>query len=106
MVLIIVTGNHYGTPKPSREPNGNVPQSGDGETNVNWFMPGAHPSSEGKRRRNRSNVEAMSSKDMESAALETCNGQDSGKNSWNFSFTCGNQINFILPLNRFLKYYQ
>lgn len=43
-------------------------------------MPGAHPSSEGKRRRNRSNVEAMSAKDME-PARETPNGQQTGKYS-------------------------
>lgn len=37
------------------------PLFGDSET---VCLPGLHPSSEGKRRRNRSNVEAMSAKDM------------------------------------------
>lgn len=46
------------------------PQSSGSDTNLNWFMPGAHPSSEGKRKRNRSNVEAMSSKDMEPPTVE------------------------------------
>uniref|UniRef100_A0A8D9A780 Membrane-associated guanylate kinase, WW and PDZ domain-containing protein 1 n=1 Tax=Cacopsylla melanoneura TaxID=428564 RepID=A0A8D9A780_9HEMI len=50
-------GNHYGTPKPAKEPYVSLPQ------NVN--LPGAHPSSEGKRKRNRSNVEAMASKSIE-----------------------------------------
>ncbi|KAI5731509.1 hypothetical protein M8J77_011202 [Diaphorina citri] len=51
-------GNHYGTPKPVKEPYVSLPQ------NVN-LLPGAHPSSEGKRKRNRSNVEAMASKSIE-----------------------------------------
>lgn len=44
----IYEGNHYGTPKPQEEGG--------------LLLPGAHPSSEGKRRRNRSNVEAMTAK--------------------------------------------
>ncbi|KAK6634564.1 hypothetical protein RUM43_011965 [Polyplax serrata] len=66
----IYEGNHYGTPKPSKEPPVSPPQSGGPNSNLNWFMPGAHPSSEGKRKRNRSNVEAMSSKDMEPTPVE------------------------------------
>ncbi|XP_071514434.1 uncharacterized protein [Panulirus ornatus] len=49
------TGNHYGTPKPPSLPPDHLAR-GPGGTAV---LPGAHPSSEGKRRRNRSNVEAM-----------------------------------------------
>merc|ERR1719509_103157 len=45
-------GNHYGTPKPSP----------DSPAKTDAVIPGAHPSSEGKRRRNRSNVEAMAAK--------------------------------------------
>ena len=52
-VCIYVSGNHYGTPKPS-------PESGAGKADP--VIPGQHPSSEGKRRRNRSNVEAMAAK--------------------------------------------
>lgn len=48
----IYEGNHYGTPKPQEE---------------GLLLPGAHPSSEGKRRRNRSNVEAMTAKSQEPA---------------------------------------
>ena len=47
-----IAGNHYGTPKPSSE----------GQQKSDTVIPGAHPSSEGKRRRNRSNVEAMAAK--------------------------------------------
>ena len=49
----IFSGNHYGTPKPSSEVSG---------VRNDTVIPGAHPSSEGKRRRNRSNVEAMAAK--------------------------------------------
>ena len=47
--VFLYSGNHYGTPKPPGEGNSNRPV----------LLSGAHPSSEGKRRRNRSNVEAM-----------------------------------------------
>lgn len=47
--------------------------------NVN--LPGAHPSSEGKRKRNRSNVEAMASKSIE-PEVKT-NGFDGKSNSVN-----------------------
>lgn len=67
-----MTGNHYGTPKPSKEPPVSPPQSSGSNTNLSSaglvlgaLFPGAHPSSEGKRKRNRSNVEAMASKNME-----------------------------------------
>ena len=61
---IIIPGNHYGTPKPSEV------VSGPGRT-VDSVIPGAHPSSEGKRRRNRSNVEAMAAKHNNPGAEET-----------------------------------
>lgn len=67
MLIIFFPGNHYGTPKPSKEPYVSLPQS-LGATGVpaaaNLVFPGAHPSSEGKRKRNRSNVEAMAAKSV------------------------------------------
>ncbi|XP_047740389.1 uncharacterized protein LOC108664581 isoform X4 [Hyalella azteca] len=56
-----VSGNHYGTPKPPSQPLTSDPrnQSGPKTSSSAGILPGAHPSSEGKRRRNRSNVEAM-----------------------------------------------
>ncbi|XP_026277849.2 membrane-associated guanylate kinase, WW and PDZ domain-containing protein 1 isoform X2 [Frankliniella occidentalis] len=61
----IYEGNHYGTPKPSKElQNGSAP-SNSVNLNAAGIFPGAHPSSEGKRRRNRSNVEAMAAKSTE-----------------------------------------
>ncbi|XP_066948301.1 uncharacterized protein [Macrobrachium rosenbergii] len=47
--------NHYGTPKPPSLPPDHLTRGAVG----GGVLPGAHPSSEGKRRRNRSNVEAM-----------------------------------------------
>ncbi|XP_013409201.1 membrane-associated guanylate kinase, WW and PDZ domain-containing protein 2, partial [Lingula anatina] len=53
----IYDGNHYGTPKPPKEPT--LPPFR--RTNsASMLLPGPHPSSEGKRRRNRSNVETTS----------------------------------------------
>ena len=53
-----VPGNHYGTPKPPKEPkdpnSGPIQRSNSAIT----VLPGQHPSSEGKRKRNRSNIEA------------------------------------------------
>ena len=72
-MLFSVTGNHYGTPKPSKD-SGRVDPGGgsvtnssgsNGPTSSNVNFPGAHPSSEGKRRRNRSNVEAMTAKHLQ-----------------------------------------
>ena len=75
-LLCLITGNHYGTPKPSKEskatgsgsttlrPPDEVSSSTTGSNGVIHF-PGAHPSSEGKRRRNRSNVEAMTAKNLQ-----------------------------------------
>ncbi|XP_063219492.1 membrane-associated guanylate kinase, WW and PDZ domain-containing protein 1 isoform X3 [Bacillus rossius redtenbacheri] len=68
----IYEGNHYGTPKPSKEPPVSPPQSCSVSFNpdilgvaLGSIFPGVHPSSEGKRKRNRSNVEAMAAKNME-----------------------------------------
>ncbi|XP_066948344.1 membrane-associated guanylate kinase, WW and PDZ domain-containing protein 1-like isoform X22 [Macrobrachium rosenbergii] len=51
----VFEGNHYGTPKPPSLPPDHLTRGAVG----GGVLPGAHPSSEGKRRRNRSNVEAM-----------------------------------------------
>ncbi|KAG1659665.1 Membrane-associated guanylate kinase, WW and PDZ domain-containing protein 2 [Nymphon striatum] len=57
------TGNHYGTPKPPIEnSSGTTPKHQQQSEDSSTIVPGAHPSSEGKRRRNRSNVEAMAAK--------------------------------------------
>ncbi|XP_046407322.1 membrane-associated guanylate kinase, WW and PDZ domain-containing protein 2-like isoform X5 [Ischnura elegans] len=73
----VYEGNHYGTPKPSREPPVSPPQSSGSNPNLSpaghifgGLFPGAHPSSEGKRKRNRSNVEAMASKTMDPEPIE------------------------------------
>lgn len=67
------SGNHYGTPKPPEEcpvsttrisnnytNNNNI--NNNNNSSSNNVIPGFHPSSEGKRRRNRSSVEAMTAK--------------------------------------------
>ncbi|XP_042228565.1 uncharacterized protein LOC121870683 isoform X6 [Homarus americanus] len=54
-VIVDGSGNHYGTPKPPSLPPDHLARGSAGAA----VLPGAHPSSEGKRRRNRSNVEAM-----------------------------------------------
>ncbi|XP_052260917.1 membrane-associated guanylate kinase, WW and PDZ domain-containing protein 2-like isoform X4 [Dreissena polymorpha] len=51
-------GNMYGTPKPPKDPQGQIPRR---TSSVGNMLPGAHPSSEGKRRRNRSNTDMPSS---------------------------------------------
>ncbi|XP_077539453.1 membrane associated guanylate kinase, WW and PDZ domain containing protein magi isoform X6 [Haemaphysalis longicornis] len=58
----IYEGNHYGTPKPQEE----------------GLLPGAHPSSEGKRRRNRSNVEAMTAKSSHEPSSPPSPGPQAG----------------------------
>lgn len=70
--LFSSAGNHYGTPKPSKEPLVSPPHSSCPNSNLSSgglvlgaLIPGVHPSSEGKRKRNRSNVEAMAAKNME-----------------------------------------
>ena len=82
-MINLFTGNHYGTPKPSKDsvqksiegppgPNSNLH---GGVSNVNF--PGAHPSSEGKRRRNRSNVEAMTAKHSQNDSESSSQNQNS-----------------------------
>lgn len=48
-------GNQYGTPRPPKDPQGQIPRR---TSSIGSILPGAHPSSEGKRRRNRSNTDA------------------------------------------------
>jgi hypothetical protein len=73
--IFLIAGNHYGTPKPSKEastslirspgPGNNHFSPSSPSTTSNGGLvniPGAHPSSDGKRKRNRSNVEAMTAK--------------------------------------------
>jgi hypothetical protein len=90
-VVLFVTGNHYGTPKPSQEPPVSPPQSSGSNTNLSSsglvlepLFPGAHPSSEGKRKRNRSNVEAMAAKSMEPEVTGGHNLVNDGKFSFVF----------------------
>jgi len=59
--------NHYGTPKPPKQPMPSSATVVDGEPTFhrsgsvgNIVVPGQHPSSDGKRQRNRSNVETRS----------------------------------------------
>ena len=76
LILInLFSGNHYGTPKPSP----------DSTSKTDTVIPGAHPSSEGKRKRNRSNVEAMAAKHNNPAEQEnerelSTNGEYQPKN--------------------------
>ncbi|XP_074645982.1 membrane-associated guanylate kinase, WW and PDZ domain-containing protein 1-like [Tubulanus polymorphus] len=51
----IFDGNHYGTPKPLSDDE-TAPLFGRANSSSN-LLPGSHPSSDGKRRRNRSNIE-------------------------------------------------
>ena len=61
-------GNHYGTPKPPKDPTGPSPFR---RTNsAGTLLPGQHPSSDGKRRRNRSNIETSSNKTSPSHTAE------------------------------------
>ncbi|CAB3366537.1 Hypothetical predicted protein [Cloeon dipterum] len=75
----VYEGNHYGTPKPPTEAPPPGPNSSGALINAAIF-PGAHPSSEGKRRRNRSNVEAMAAKNNSNADLEATNGPANDNN--------------------------
>nr|XP_018903603.1 PREDICTED: membrane-associated guanylate kinase, WW and PDZ domain-containing protein 1-like isoform X2 [Bemisia tabaci] len=73
----IYEGNHYGTPKPAKDSHLINCLGDDSNSNVKsafGLIPGAHPSSEGKRKRNRSNVEAMASKNLDA------NSQPMGEN--------------------------
>ncbi|KAF8768407.1 Membrane-associated guanylate kinase like protein [Argiope bruennichi] len=78
----IYEGNHYGTPMPPKD-NYHSPMKRSnsiGPSN-SLVLPGAHASSEGKRRRNRSNVEAMASKTADvnefPVPVITCNTRSS-----------------------------
>lgn len=63
-----ILGNHYGTPMPPKETyQSPMKRSNSIGPSNNLVLPGAHASSEGKRRRNRSNVEAMASKTSDAA---------------------------------------
>lgn len=66
--LFDILGNHYGTPMPLKDAYQSPMRRSNsiGPSNC-LILPGAHASSEGKRRRNRSNVEAMASKTAESS---------------------------------------
>ncbi|XP_067134043.1 membrane-associated guanylate kinase, WW and PDZ domain-containing protein 1-like isoform X4 [Centruroides vittatus] len=66
-------GNHYGTPKPHKETPTTPPRRTNSIGNSSGIiLPGAHPSSEGKRRRNRSNVEAMAAKSVDPTDSSDC----------------------------------
>lgn len=66
-------GNYYGTPKPLR--NNYLVVNDKVSDSSKSYLPGIHPSSEGKRKRNRSNVEAMAAKDLDHNSVMS-NGQD------------------------------
>lgn len=69
----IYEGNHYGTPKPHKETPTTPPRRTNSIGNSSGIiLPGAHPSSEGKRRRNRSNVEAMAAKSVDPTDSSDC----------------------------------
>lgn len=99
-------GNHYGTPKPSKEPLVSPPHSSCPNSNLSSgglvlgaFIPGVHPSSEGKRKRNRSNVEAMAAKNMEPDAT-------GGHNAVNLQLTvfkCRGLLMFLAPVFKTLS---
>ncbi|CAM1323212.1 Uncharacterised protein g8324 [Pycnogonum litorale] len=55
----VYEGNHYGTPKPTKDNSSATQKLEQSSEDTSVLLPGAHPSSEGKRKRNRSNVEAM-----------------------------------------------
>ena len=75
--MITCTDNHYGTPKPPKPP---VPSSAaDAEPAFhrsgsmgNIAASGQHPSSDGKRQRNRSNVETSSNNQVFPHCHFTC----------------------------------
>ena len=93
-------GNHYGTPKPPKEAStsiiraasganapsssaaagalGSTSDAGSSSVTSSSLFPGAHPSSEGKRKRNRSNVEAMTAKHMMNDDIDDDSGNGGG----------------------------
>ena len=48
---MIVIGNMYGTPKPPKDPQGQIARR---TSSIGSFLPGVQPPSDGKRRRNHS----------------------------------------------------
>ncbi|GIY15251.1 membrane-associated guanylate kinase, WW and PDZ domain-containing protein 1 [Caerostris extrusa] len=97
----IYDGNHYGTPKPLEECPLPVSRPNSySNNNCNNVIPGIHPSSEGKRRRNRSSVEAMTAKT--SGEQTESNYGHSGKNNIESShITQGSVVDeLIKPLKK------
>ncbi|KAG8191530.1 hypothetical protein JTE90_019594 [Oedothorax gibbosus] len=85
----IYEGNHYGTPMPPKETyQSPMKRSNSIGPSNNLVLPGAHASSEGKRRRNRSNVEAMASKTSDAAdfSVPACSNTRSSTPVSGFSY--------------------
>ncbi|XP_078678514.1 membrane-associated guanylate kinase, WW and PDZ domain-containing protein 1-like isoform X2 [Branchiostoma floridae x Branchiostoma belcheri] len=100
-------GNHYGTPKPPKEATAGLKKS----SSTGDLRPGSHPSSEGKRKRNQSNVESPKStingragdekevverKRSDSITMAT-EQQDLGPlpDNWEVAYTDNNEMYFI-----------
>ncbi|XP_078596405.1 membrane-associated guanylate kinase, WW and PDZ domain-containing protein 1-like isoform X3 [Branchiostoma floridae x Branchiostoma japonicum] len=100
-------GNHYGTPKPPKEASAGLKKS----SSTGDLRPGSHPSSEGKRKRNQSNVESPKStingragdekevverKRSDSITMAT-EQQDLGPlpDNWEVAYTDNNEMYFI-----------
>ena len=71
-----------------------------GNSNVNF--PGAHPSSEGKRRRNRSNVEAMTAKHSQQENNEPATAETNTKDDLNHNGR-KNFIYFLKAVQRYIS---
>lgn len=76
----MLEGNYYGTPKPLN--NNYILAKNEDITNdfKSLCLPGLHPRSEGKRKRNRSNVEAMAGKNLSHDSI--IGNQDSRKGTF------------------------
>lgn len=57
--IFVLIGNYYGMPKPPKANSSSLKSDTDRNSDI---KPGAHPSSKGKRQRNRSTIEATSNK--------------------------------------------
>lgn len=99
----ISTGNYYGTPKPPLDsplvlPAAPLAQSSTvnfsqhATTDKAVVLAGAHPSSEGKRRRNRSNVEAMAAAQSDADPEPANHGPGAGDLS---GYRSANSINSV-----------
>ncbi|GIY52107.1 membrane-associated guanylate kinase, WW and PDZ domain-containing protein 2 [Caerostris extrusa] len=106
--LVKILSNHYGTPMPPKD-NYHSPMKRSnsiGPSN-NLMLPGAHASSEGKRRRNRSNVEAMASKTADigefTVPVMSSNTSSAKIDSNNASDWCNNSSS-LLPLVTWVHY--